>query len=73
MCLNWCRWNRHAARHGRCGGVAAARERHERTARRGESVEGYRAGRGAPLPTTLVGFKVKDVRPVATGFTVSVA
>ena len=24
-------------------------------------------------PTTLVGFKVKDVRPVATGFTVSVA
>ena len=27
----------------------------------------------AAPPTTLVGFKVKDVRPVATGFTVSVA
>jgi len=27
----------------------------------------------AEPPTTLVGFKVKDVRPVATGFTVNVA
>ena len=27
----------------------------------------------APLPATVVGFKVKDVRPVAAGFTVSVA
>ena len=27
----------------------------------------------AAPPTTLVGFKVKDVRPVATGFTVSIA
>ena len=27
----------------------------------------------APLPAKVVGFKVKEVRPVAAGFTVSVA